>query len=208
MHIFIDDSLFHRTCHGHELVCCRVPSIYTVITQARTHTFNGPFSSTTQASWYEKGKTSLDFTEARDNEWQCKSAPLSRQITSPAHFLQAACPSERKCVDTIATVPVPQAGHLQCWNINVFFKWNIRKQFYQTAFGNCYGLKLLKCRLRFIVSFVIIFSTLSFLLLLSNQQRQSTEGTRHWRHLHGDPCIEIHLLCFCICRILQRRWLM
>jgi len=28
-----------------------------------THTFNGPFSGTTQVSRYQKGKTSLDFTE-------------------------------------------------------------------------------------------------------------------------------------------------
>jgi len=32
--------------------------------------FNGPFSSTTWVSWYQKGKTSLDFLEARDSEWQ------------------------------------------------------------------------------------------------------------------------------------------
>jgi len=35
-----------------------------------THPFNGPFSGTTQVSWYQKGKTNLDFTEARDSEWQ------------------------------------------------------------------------------------------------------------------------------------------
>jgi len=34
-----------------------------------THTLNGPFSGTTQVSRYQKG-TSLDFTEARDSEWQ------------------------------------------------------------------------------------------------------------------------------------------
>jgi len=28
------------------------------------------FSGTTQVSWYQKGKTNLDFTEARDSEWQ------------------------------------------------------------------------------------------------------------------------------------------
>jgi len=45
-----------------------------------THTFNGPFSGTTQVSRYQ----------ARDSEcsgisWAvCKSAPLSRQITMPA----------------------------------------------------------------------------------------------------------------------------
>jgi len=35
-----------------------------------THPFNGPFSGTTWVSRYQKGKTSLDFTEARDSEWQ------------------------------------------------------------------------------------------------------------------------------------------
>ena len=35
-----------------------------------THPFNGPFSGTTRVSQYQKGKTSLDFTEARDSEWQ------------------------------------------------------------------------------------------------------------------------------------------
>jgi len=32
-----------------------------------THTFNGPLSRTTRVSWYQKGKTNLDFTEARDS---------------------------------------------------------------------------------------------------------------------------------------------
>ena len=31
---------------------------------------NGPFSGTTQVSWYQKGKTNLNLTEARDSEWQ------------------------------------------------------------------------------------------------------------------------------------------
>ena len=35
-----------------------------------THPFNGPLSRTTQVSPYQKGKTNLDFTEARDSEWQ------------------------------------------------------------------------------------------------------------------------------------------
>jgi len=35
-----------------------------------THPLNGPFSGTTQMSQYQKGKTNLDFTEARDSEWQ------------------------------------------------------------------------------------------------------------------------------------------
>ena len=42
------------------------------MTSTHTHTrpINGPFSRTTQVSRYRKGKTSLDFTEARDSEWQ------------------------------------------------------------------------------------------------------------------------------------------
>ena len=35
-----------------------------------THPFNGPLSGSTQVSRYQKGKTNLDFTEARDSEWQ------------------------------------------------------------------------------------------------------------------------------------------
>ena len=34
--------------------------------QDNTHPFNG----TSQVSRYHKGKTNLDFTEARDSEWQ------------------------------------------------------------------------------------------------------------------------------------------
>jgi len=34
------------------------------------HPFNGPFSWTTWVSWYQRGKTNLDFTEARGSEWQ------------------------------------------------------------------------------------------------------------------------------------------
>ena len=35
-----------------------------------THQFNGPFSRTTWVGQYQRGKTNLDFTEARDSEWQ------------------------------------------------------------------------------------------------------------------------------------------
>ena len=60
-------------------------------THTHTHPFNGLLSGTTRVSRYQKGKTNLDFTGARDSEWQwhqlgmCKSAPRSRQITTPAH---------------------------------------------------------------------------------------------------------------------------
>jgi len=35
-----------------------------------THPFNGSLSGTTQVSQYQKDKTNLDFTEARDSGWQ------------------------------------------------------------------------------------------------------------------------------------------
>ena len=38
--------------------------------KTHTHPFNSLFSGTTWVSRYQKGKTNLDFTEARDSEWQ------------------------------------------------------------------------------------------------------------------------------------------
>jgi len=38
--------------------------------RTHTHAFNGPLSRTTWVSRYQKGKTNLDFSEARDSEWQ------------------------------------------------------------------------------------------------------------------------------------------
>jgi len=69
------------------------------------HTFNGPLSGTTQVSQYQKGKTNLDFTEARDIEWQwhqlgymqvCISLQTDNHAsTPPLSFLRARCPSCR-----------------------------------------------------------------------------------------------------------------
>jgi len=47
----------------------QVLSIYNE-THTHTHPFNGPYSGTIQVSRYQKGKTNLDFSEARDSEWQ------------------------------------------------------------------------------------------------------------------------------------------
>ena len=41
--------------------------LYTEQKRAETHPFNGPLSSTTRMSRYQKGKTNLDSTEARDS---------------------------------------------------------------------------------------------------------------------------------------------
>ena len=41
-----------------------------LLQHTHTHPFNGPFSGTTRVRRYQKGKINLDFTEARDSEWQ------------------------------------------------------------------------------------------------------------------------------------------
>jgi len=47
----------------------RLPA-FTDKSSTHTHPFNGPLSGTTRVSRYQKGKTNLDFTEAKDSEWQ------------------------------------------------------------------------------------------------------------------------------------------
>ena len=40
------------------------------VVNTHTRLFDGPLSGTTRVSRYHKGKTNLDFTGARDSEWQ------------------------------------------------------------------------------------------------------------------------------------------
>jgi len=40
------------------------------VSYTHTHLFDGPLSGTIQVSQYQKGKTNLGFTDARDSEWQ------------------------------------------------------------------------------------------------------------------------------------------
>jgi len=54
--------------HGHRTSCTAMR--VSITTHTHTHPFNGPLSGTTRVSRYQTGKTNLDFTEARDSEWQ------------------------------------------------------------------------------------------------------------------------------------------
>ena len=82
------------------------------------HRFNGPLSGTTQVSQYQKGKTNLDFSEARDSEWQwnqlgrmqvCISLQTNNHAsTPPLGFLQAGCPS---CHPTNSVKALAALGH-------------------------------------------------------------------------------------------------
>jgi len=47
-----------------------------------SYPFNGPLSVTTRVSRYQKGKTNLDFTEARDSEWQWNQLGQMQVCTS------------------------------------------------------------------------------------------------------------------------------
>ena len=75
---------------------------YLLVTGTYIHPLNGTLSGTTQVSRYQKGKTSLDFTGARDSEWQWHQLGHMQVGTSlqtdnhastpPFSFLQAGCP--------------------------------------------------------------------------------------------------------------------
>ena len=96
-----------------------------------THTqpFNGPLFGTTQVSRYQKGKTNLDFAEARGTvsgsgiRWAiCKSAPRSIQITMPVpHHSVFYRP------DALPAAQPTASKHWRHWCQkvvnNVFFMW-------------------------------------------------------------------------------------
>ena len=79
-------------------VYCVISSIFQYM-----HPFNATLSGTTWVGRYQKGKTNLDFTEARSSEWQwhqlgrmqvCISLQTDNHAsTPPLSFLQAGCPS-------------------------------------------------------------------------------------------------------------------
>jgi len=68
-----------------------------------THTRLTALAGTTRLSRYQKGKTNLDFIEARDSKWQwhqlghiqvCNSLQIDNHASPPPlNFLQAGCPS-------------------------------------------------------------------------------------------------------------------
>jgi len=108
-------------------------------THTHTHTFNGPLSGTTQVSRYQKGKTNLDFTGARDTEWQwhqlghmqvCTSLRTDNHSTPPLCFLQAGCPSCRptNSVNALKALIVPDQRPLNgcvCLCVNHYSNTNV-----------------------------------------------------------------------------------
>ena len=94
---FLPSSQQRQSTEGHPFILLH--------TRTHTHTypFNGFMSGTTWVSRYQKGKTTLDFTGARDSEWQwhqlghmqvCISLQTDNYAsTPPLSFLEAGCPS-------------------------------------------------------------------------------------------------------------------
>jgi len=108
--------------------------IWSCTTHTHTHPFNSPFSGTTQVSRYQKGKTNLDFTEARDSEWQwhqlghmqvCTSLQTDNHASTPPHhsvFLQAGCPSCCPTKSVLTNTGNKYFSHLSCKMRQILYK--------------------------------------------------------------------------------------
>ena len=162
---------YHHTWTDHQPSCVRKiveRNYYTTL-----HSFNGPFSGTTQVCRYQKGKTNLDFTEARDSEWQrhqldhmqvCTSLQTDNHArTPPLSFLQAGCSSGRP-TDSVKALKVKEDS----WK-----KWTG-----QTISGGPYASLHLAPDKQPCQHHTTQFSTGRMPFLPTNQQRQSTEGNR------------------------------
>jgi len=69
-------------CIVYNHICSNVLHSVCDAEYVNTHPFNGPLSGTTQVGLYQKGKTNLDFTEARDSEWQWHQLGYMQVCTS------------------------------------------------------------------------------------------------------------------------------
>ena len=105
LHAAIDKTGSHSPCslrlvwrHGPQLAY-----FYCVCKNTHTRPFNGPFSATTHVSRYQKGKPiwillKQETVSGSGISWDiCKSAPRSRQITTPApHHSDCVCKGKGK----------------------------------------------------------------------------------------------------------------
>jgi len=111
------------------MVCSWTIKAGWLVTDTHTHPFNGPLSRTTRVSQYQKRKTNLDFTGARDSEWQwhqlghmqvCTSLQtVNNARTPPLSFLQAGCPSCR---------PTNSVKALKCGSFHLWINASVAGQ--------------------------------------------------------------------------------
>jgi len=86
-------------------------------------------------SQYQKGKTNLDFTEARDSEWQwhqlghmqvCTLLQKDNHAsTPPLSFLQAGCPSCRPTNSVKALKAISRTWKVLENRIQLLKSWNL-----------------------------------------------------------------------------------
>ena len=96
---------------------CYIIFVMNLLQYTYTHPFNGPFSGTTRVGQYQKGKTNLDFTEARDSEWQwyqlgyvqvCTSLQTDNHASTPPlqfFYRPDALPAAQQCQSTEGAEP-------------------------------------------------------------------------------------------------------
>ena len=89
------DTIFFALSLSPQLPCFLVvtalgkllTSIVHLFTNTHAHPFNVPFSGTTRVSRYQKGKTNLDFAEARHSEQRhmqvCNSLQTDNHVSTP-----------------------------------------------------------------------------------------------------------------------------
>ena len=104
-----------------------------------THTrlFKGPLFGTTRVSRYQKGKTNLDFTEAKDREWQwhqlghtqvCTSLQRDNHASTPPFTRERRYGPSRLCVnddDDDPTIQFLQADSLPVAQPTVSKHYNV-----------------------------------------------------------------------------------
>ena len=100
--LFVVEGVYRRFhCNSRPEISCHRAARQTLDVTTHTHPLNGPLPGTTRVSRYQKGKTNLDFAEARNSEWHqlghmqvCTSLRTDNHAsTLPLCFLQARCPS-------------------------------------------------------------------------------------------------------------------
>ena len=107
-----------------------------------THTrlFKGPLFGTTRVSRYQKGKTNLDFTEAKDREWQwhqlghaqvCTSLQRDNHASTPPFTRERRYGPSRLCVSDDDDDPTTQfftgripflSPNQQCQSTTMYYK--------------------------------------------------------------------------------------
>jgi len=126
-------SMWTDSQHTIEQINCFLKISHTLYVkeQQQQQSFNGLFSRTTWVSRYQKGKTNLDFTGARDSEWQwhqlgqmqvCTSLQTDNHAsTPPLCFLQAGCPSccPTNSVKALKALPLISAQSLLTFSVSI-----------------------------------------------------------------------------------------